>query len=162
MFKVGDKAILQITFGLVEKGRGYCFDAQSDMDSFVRGDVVEILRTIDNTTDATKDRHLAVIYNPKTYRSTTVSMRHLEPIKGEININVPVKINVDAKKITDALRTFNDAVKIHVGDPKKIAKGELGNDMKITGGTISAKDINIAGAHLHTGGMIHGDKKLSF
>ncbi|HFJ9281382.1 hypothetical protein [Bacillus cereus] len=93
---------------------------------------------IDNKTDKRKHDKLAVIYNPKTFASTTVAINHLEPIKGEININVPVKIEVDAKKIADALTNMNEAikkgVKVNVGDPKKIEKGTLGSyDMKATG-----------------------------
>ncbi|HDR4868864.1 TPA: hypothetical protein QCR55_005353 [Bacillus cereus] len=113
MFKTGDKAILKISFEMVERGGDYTFDDHEDVERHVRGDMVEILRVIDNKTDKRKHDKLAVIYNPKTFASTTVAINHLEPIKGEININVPVKIEVDAKKIE---------------------KGTLGScDMKATG-----------------------------
>ncbi|KAB7675497.1 hypothetical protein AT278_14365 [Bacillus cereus] len=138
MFKTGDKAILKISFEMVERGGDYTFDDHEDVERHVRGDMVEILRVIDNKTDKRKHDKLAVIYNPKTFASTTVAINHLEPIKGEININVPVKIEVDAKKIADALTNMNEAikkgVKVNVGDPKKIEKGTLGSyDMKATG-----------------------------
>ncbi|EJP81136.1 hypothetical protein [Bacillus cereus] len=162
MFKTGDKARLKISFEMVERGHDYTFDDHADVERFVRGDMVEILRIIDNKADKRKHEKLAVIYNPKTFASTTLALYHLEPIKGEININVPVKVEgakEAATKICEALKS----VKIEVGDPKKIVKGELGGEgMKITATTISAKNINITGSHLHTGGMIHGDKKLSF
>ncbi|MED2788296.1 hypothetical protein P4261_28085 [Bacillus thuringiensis] len=162
MLKTGDKARLKISFEMVERGGDYTFDDHEDVERHIRGDMVEILRIIDNKTDKRKHDKLAVIYNPKTFASTTVSIEHLDKIKGEININVPVKIDIDHKKIADALTSLSEGVKVFVNHPNTVVKGELGKDMKITAGTISAKDINITGAHLHTGGMIHGDKKLSF
>ncbi|HFR4151399.1 TPA: hypothetical protein ACHVJ6_005390 [Bacillus cereus] len=87
MFKTGDKAILKISFEMVERGGDYTFDDHEDVERHVRGDMVEILRVIDNKTDKRKHDKLAVIYNPKTFASTTVAINHLEQIKGEININ---------------------------------------------------------------------------
>jgi hypothetical protein len=162
MLKTGDKARLQVTFDLIEQGGDYCFDDPKDIDRFVRGDMVEILCTVTNETDHGKDRDLAVIYNPKTYVSTTVAMRHLKPIKNTININVPVKVDVDHKKIADALTSLSESVTVLVGDPKKIVKGELGGeDMKITATTIKAKDIFIDKS-MHVSGMLRANNKISF
>ncbi|MEC3196754.1 hypothetical protein P9Z84_29335 [Bacillus cereus] len=166
MLKTGDKARLKISFEMVERGGDYTFDDHADVERHIRGDMVEILRIIDNKTDKRKHDKLAVIYNPKTFASTTVSIEHLEPTKGEININVPVKIEVDAKKIADALTNMNEAikkgVKVHVGDPKVGEKGMLGtDDMKITATTIKAKDILIDKS-LHVGGMLRGNNKITF
>ncbi|MEI5921059.1 hypothetical protein WBU96_28405 [Bacillus albus] len=162
MLKTGDKAILQVTFDLVEQGGDYCFDDPKDFDRFVRGDMVEILRTVDNKTDHGKERDLAVIYNPKTYVSTTVAMRHLKPIKNTINIEVPVNVSVDPKKIADALTSLSESVKVVVGDPKKSEKGMLGTgDMKITSGTIAAKDL-FKDTSMHVGGLLRGNNKISF
>ncbi|MCW1241902.1 hypothetical protein [Bacillus pretiosus] len=165
MFKVGDKAILQITFEMVERGFDYTFDDHEDVDQFVRGDMVDILKIIDIKVT---ERHeqLAVIYDPKTFASTTVAMQHLKPVKNTININVPVKINVDAKKIADALTNMNEAikkgVKVRVGDPKKSEKGMLGTeDMKIIGGTITTKDI-FKDTSMHVGGMLRGNNKITY
>ncbi|MEC0037184.1 hypothetical protein P4L29_22570 [Bacillus cereus] len=165
MLKTGDKAILQITFDLVEQGGDYCFDDPKDFDRFVRGDMVEILCTVTNETDHGKDRDLAVIYNPKTHVSTTVAMRHLKPIKNTINIDVPVKVDIDHKKIADALTNMNAAikegVKVVVGDPKKIEKDSLGScDMEITGGIV--KGSVLKDTSLHVGGMIRANNKISF
>ncbi|MEH7541698.1 MULTISPECIES: hypothetical protein [Bacillus cereus group] len=161
MFKTGDKARLKVTFDLIEHGKGYCFDDPEDFDRFVRGDMVEILRIVENTTDLDKDRDLAVVYNPKTYVSTTVAIRHLEPIKSEINIDVPVNVTVDPKKIADALTSLSESVKVVVGDPKTVVKGELGKDMKITSGTITAKDL-FKDTSMHVGGMLRGNNKITF
>ncbi|PET15039.1 hypothetical protein [Bacillus thuringiensis] len=161
MFKTGDKARLKVTFDLIEHGKGYCFDDPEDFDRFVRGDMVEILRIVENTTDLDKDRDLAVVYNPKTYVSTTVAIRHLEPIKSEINIDVPVNVTVDPKKIADALTSLSESVKVVVGDPKTVVKGELGKDMKITSGTITAKDLS-KDTSMHVGGMLRGNNKITF
>ncbi|PEE69360.1 hypothetical protein [Bacillus thuringiensis] len=161
MFKTGDKARLKVTFDLIEHGKGYCFDDPEDFDRFVRGDMVEILRIVENTTDLDKDRDLAVVYNPKTYVSTTVAIRHLEPIKSEINIDVPVNVTVDPKKIADALTSLSESVKVVVRDPKTVVKGELGKDMKITSGTITAKDLS-KDTSMHVGGMLRGNNKITF
>jgi len=162
MLKVGDKARLKISFEMVERGGDYTFDDHADVERHIRGDMVEILRIIDNKTDKRKHDKLAVIYNPKTFASTTLSIEHLDKIKGEININVPVKFDIDHKKIADALTSLSEGVKVVVGDPKKCDKGMLGtSDMKITGGTISAKDI-FKDTSMHVGGMLHSDKKITY
>lgn len=153
MFKTGDKAILKISFEMVERGGDYTFDDHEDVERHVRGDIVEILRVIDNKADKRKHEKLAVIYNPKTFASTTVAINHLEPIKGEININVPVKIDVDAKKIAEALTNMNEAikkgVKVHVGDPKPITSGSIKANI--------LKDTS-----LHTGGIFDTGRKLTY
>lgn len=171
MFKTGDKARLKVTFDLIEHGKGYCFDDPEDFDRFVRGDMVEILRIVENTTDLDKDRDLAVVYNPKTYVSTTVAIRHLEPIKGEININVPVKVDVDHKKIADALTNMNAAIKEglkvkvgaeHIG-ASRIAHAEKiqSCDMKATGGILNCKDL-FKDTSIHIGGMLRPNNKITF
>lgn len=147
MFKRGDKAILEISFDMIEQGEDYTFDDHEDRERFVRGDMVDILEIVGD--------QLAVIYSPKTYASTTINTMHLRKPKGTININVPIRVEgaeEAAAKISDALKSM----KIEVGDPKVSEKGQLGtDDMRIVGGTIKA-------SHIHTGGMIHGGIKLSF
>ncbi|MEK4697836.1 hypothetical protein MKX31_28310 [Bacillus sp. FSL M8-0063] len=156
MLKAGDKAILKISFEMVERGGDYTFDDHADVERHIRGDMVEILRIIDNKTDKRKHDKLAVIYNPKTFASTTVSIEHLDPTKGEININVPVKVDIDHKKIADALTSLSESVKVFVGDPKKVVKGDLGKDMKIT-----AKEI-FKDTSIHVGGVLHNNNKITY
>lgn len=167
MFKVGDMARLNTTFSLIEKHGDTVYDHSEDLSTFVRGDVVEILKVIDHDGDT-----LVAIYSYTIKESTVINISKLDPLKGEIvsndigqTITLPIKVEgakEAATKISEALKS----IKIEVGDPKKIVKGELGGkDMKITAATITTDKIKchaIREHHLHTGGMIKGDIKLSF
>ncbi|MED3182040.1 hypothetical protein P4305_18720 [Bacillus thuringiensis] len=156
MLKTGDKAILQISFELVERGGDYTFDDHADVERHVRGDVVEILRMVDNKTDKRKHDKLVVIYNPKTFASTTVSVEHLKPVKNTINIDVPVGVSIDAKKIADALTDLNKAIKEGV----KVSVGDTVSASQIKGGTIKGNVLK--DTSLHVGGMIRANNKISF
>ncbi|SCV23817.1 Uncharacterized protein BCRIVMBC845_06414 [Bacillus cereus] len=157
MFKVGDMARLNMTFSLIEKHGDTVYDHSEDLATFVRGDVVEILKVIEHDGDT-----LVAIYSYTIKESTVINVSRLDPLKGEIvsndigqTIALPIRVEgakEAAAKIGDALKSM----KIEVGDPKVSEKGQLGtDDMRIVGGTIKA-------SHIHTGGMIHGGIKLSF
>lgn len=84
-FKVGDMAMLGITFDVIEKHRGEPFVGDDDVLSFVRGDVVDIL-DIRHHKDG---RKIAVIYNIVNHGATTILLEHLRPTKGTVYIGGP-------------------------------------------------------------------------
>lgn len=162
MFKAGDMARLNTTFSLIEKHGDTVYDHSEDLATFVRGDVVEILKVIDHDGDT-----LVAIYSYTIKESTVINVSRLDPLKGEIisndigqTIALPIRVEgakEAAAKISEALKSM----KIEVGDPKTIDKGQLGtDDMKITGGTIKASALRAD--HLHIGGIIRSDQKMSF
>lgn len=181
-FVEGQDAILDVSFELVERGEDYTFDDTEDVVRFVRGDMVHILHVFESN-NPKKHKDLAVIFNPKTQEATTIATKHLKPVKGQTFLNIEVTCPGLEEAIEKCKKIIEDAVKNTQCRPYR---GSLGSDdMKIKGGKIEAKQLNLGETeikttvempygtirstakpsevtgHIHTDGIIHA-KKVSF